>query len=43
MRIFAISDLHTDVPANLTWIKSLEREADSVLLVAGDHATDLAQ
>ena len=43
MRIFCVSDLHTDCPENLRWCENLEREPDSALIVAGDVATDLGQ
>lgn len=48
MRIFAVSDLHTDFPANWQRLRETlaqppaDKYADAVLLVAGDIADDLA-
>lgn len=43
MRIFAISDLHTDFAPNLAWIKSLDKNKwrEDVLIVAGDVSNSL--
>ncbi|KAK3027619.1 hypothetical protein RJ639_042372 [Escallonia herrerae] len=40
LRLFVLSDLHTDYPENMTWVKSLSttRHKKDVLLVAGDVA-----
>ena len=40
VRVYAVSDLHADCPENMQWCEALEREPDSVLLCAGDLATD---
>lgn len=38
MRIFAVSDVHTDYTQNLEWIKSLSNSnyINDVIIVAGD-------
>lgn len=38
MRIFAISDLHTDMKSNMDWVKGLDsaRWKQDILIVAGD-------
>ena len=40
LRVFVVSDLHTDYAENLKWVKSLSsvKHKDDVLLVAGDVA-----
>ena len=42
MRVFAVSDIHTDYPENLEWIKSLTAEefGGDALIVAGDVSDD---
>ena len=42
MKVFAVSDIHTDYPENLEWIKSLTKEefGDDALIVAGDVSDD---
>lgn len=39
-RVYAISDLHTDYPENLSWVNSLSSQGNgkNVLIVAGDVA-----
>ncbi|KAL3835334.1 hypothetical protein ACJIZ3_010070 [Penstemon smallii] len=37
-RVFVMSDLHTDYPDNMSWVKSLSQRTESVVLVAGDVA-----
>ncbi|XAR53142.1 hypothetical protein NMG60_11021564 [Bertholletia excelsa] len=39
-RVFVVSDLHTDYPENMTWVRSLStvRYRKDILLVAGDVA-----
>ncbi|KAH9256854.1 hypothetical protein BASA81_004967 [Batrachochytrium salamandrivorans] len=43
MRVFAVSDLHTDMRANLTWVRDLDqrRWQQDVLIVAGDVSDKL--
>lgn len=40
LRVFVLSDLHTDYPENMAWVRSLstKRHEKDVLLVAGDVA-----
>lgn len=40
LRVFIVSDLHTDYPENMTWVRDLskKRYKNDVLLVAGDVA-----
>ncbi|CAK9164342.1 unnamed protein product [Ilex paraguariensis] len=40
LRVFVLSDLHTDYPENMNWVKCLStvRHKEDVLLVAGDVA-----
>lgn len=40
LRVFVVSDLHTDYSENMTWVRELSRERykNDVLLVAGDVA-----
>ncbi|KAL3512964.1 hypothetical protein ACH5RR_025681 [Cinchona calisaya] len=40
LRVFVVSDLHTDYSENMTWVRGLSRERhrNDVLLVAGDVA-----
>lgn len=40
LRVFVLSDLHTDYPENMAWVRSLstKRHKKDVLLVAGDVA-----
>ena len=44
MRLFAISDLHTDIPANLEWVRNLNsnRWVNDALIVAGDVSENIA-
>lgn len=43
IRVYAVSDLHVDFPANMRWIESVPEGvyAEDVLLVAGDVSDDL--
>jgi len=43
MRIFAISDIHTDFIKNLDWIQSLapQEYQNDILIVAGDVSDNL--
>ncbi|KAL7116889.1 hypothetical protein ACP275_03G034600 [Erythranthe tilingii] len=43
-KVFVVSDLHTDYPENMSWVKSLPRRTDDndVLVVAGDVAETCA-
>jgi len=42
MKVFAVSDIHTDYPENLEWVKSLTKEefGGDALIVAGDVSDD---
>lgn len=42
-RIFAVSDLHVDFPANMHWVQSVDaqRHQQDLLIVAGDVSDDL--
>lgn len=43
VRVYAVSDLHADVAQNMEWCEALPKVEDSVLLCAGDVATDLGK